>query len=187
MKALAFRQKGVGVADPPVASSDEPSGGSPARGSLAWKLNRLFATVHPSGRGEYSADEVARAINERGGGSISPAYIYLLRKGQRDNPTKRHLELLAAFFGVTPSYFFDDEAAARIEQQLDLLAAFRDGEVRRLAARASGLSPRSLDGILRMVDAAREIEGLPEQTGEQAGPGAGAPATPDPGQQSQDG
>lgn len=175
------------MADPPVTSSREPSGGSPARGSLAWKLNRLFATVHPPGRGEFSTEEVARAITERGEGSISPAYIYLLRKGQRDNPTKRHLELLSAFFGVTPAYFFDDEAAARIEEQLDLLAAFRDGEVRRLAARASALSPRSLSGIMRMVDAARDIEGLPaEQAAEQSNPGAAAPATPDPGRQPQE-
>lgn len=162
------------MAEPPGSSTAEPTGQAPAAGSLAWKLNRLFATVHPAGRGEFSAEEVARAINDSGEGSISPAYIYLLRKGQRDNPTKRHLELLSGFFGVTPSYFFDDAAAARIEQQLDLLAAFRDGEVRRLAARASGLSPRSLSGILRMVDAAREIEGLPaEEPG--AAPGTASP------------
>lgn len=149
------------MADPPLPPGAGASPEGLAASSLAWKLNRLFATVHPAGRGEYSAEEVARAINERGEGSISPAYIYLLRKGQRDNPTKRHLELLSGFFGVPPAYFFDDAAAERIEQQLDLLAAFRDGEVRRLAARASGLSPRSLTGILKMVDAAREIEGLP--------------------------
>lgn len=164
--------------------SPNPEGDAPARGSLAWKLNRLFATVHPASRGEYSAEEVARAINEAGEGSISPAYIYLLRKGQRDNPTKRHLELLSGFFGVTPSYFFDDAAAARIEQQLDLLAAFRDGEVRRLAARASGLSPRSLSGILRMVDAAREIEGLPDG---EPGSVAGGSTSSDPGQEPQGG
>ncbi len=104
-------------------------------------------------------------------GSLSPAYIYALRKGQRDNPTKRHLELLASFFGVTPAYFFDEEAARRIEQQLDLLAAFRDGEVRRLAARASGLSPASLTGILKMVDAARAIEGLPAEDAGEERPG----------------
>jgi transcriptional regulator with XRE-family HTH domain len=138
-----------------MTAEDQPS-------SLARKLNRLFETIHPAGRGEYSPEEVAKAIADSGEGSISPAYIYLLRKGQRDNPTKRHLELLAGFFGVTPAYFFDEEAAERIEQQLDLLAAFRDGNVRRLAARASGLSPRSLTSILQMVDAARQLEGLPD-------------------------
>ena len=50
--------------------------------SLADKLNRLFETVRPAGRGEYSPEEVAKAINEGGEGTISPAYIYLLRKGQ---------------------------------------------------------------------------------------------------------
>ncbi len=146
--------------------------------SLAWKLNRLFETIHPAGRDEYSPEEVARAINDAGRGTISPAYIYMLRKGQRDNPTKRHLELLASFFGVTPAYFFDEEAARRIEQQLDLLAAFRDGEVRRLAARASGLSPASLTSILKMVDAARAIEGLPaEDAGEEPPHASGSDGT----------
>lgn len=141
--------------------------------SLARKLNRLFATIHPAGRGEYSPEEVAKAISDAGDGSISPAYIYMLRKGQRDNPTKRHLELLAGFFSVSPTYFFDDEAARRIEEELDLLAAFRDGEIRRLAARASGLSPRSLGGILRMIDAAREIEGLADSHDDEADDRAG--------------
>ncbi len=141
-----------------MVAEDEPS-------SLARKLNRLFETIHPAGRGEYSPEEVAKAISEGGDGSISPAYIYMLRKGQRDNPTKRHLELLAGFFGVAPSYFFDDDAARRIEEELELLAAFRDGDIRRLAARASGLSPRSLGGILRMIDAAREVEGLHDNSG----------------------
>ena len=147
----------------------------PESSPLAYKLNRLFQTIHPAGRGEYSAEEVARAIDELGGDRISPAYIYMLRKGQRDNPTKKHLELLASFFGVSPAYFFDEAAAVQIEQQLDLLAAFRDGGILRLAARARGLSPASLTGILKMVDAAREIEGLPadgDGTGEAGGPHA---------------
>ncbi len=146
-----------------------------APSSLAHKLNRLFATIHPAGRGEYSPEEVSKAISDKGEGTISPAYIYLLRKGERDNPTKRHLELLAEFFGVTPAYFFDDEAAERIDQQLELLAVFRDGDIRRLAARASGLSPKSLGGILRMIDAAREIEGLGENAGHRQSPSDAAP------------
>lgn len=78
-----------------TAADDQPP-------PLARKLNRLFETIHPAGRGKYSPEEVAKAIGEAGDGSISPADIYMLRKGQRDNPTKRHLELLAKFFGVTP-------------------------------------------------------------------------------------
>ncbi len=142
-----------------MAAAEGPS-------SLASKLNRLFETVHPAGRGEYSPEEVARAINEGGAGSISPAYIYMLRKGQRDNPTKRHLEQLAAFFGVTPAYFFDDDAARKIDAQLELLAAMRDADVRQVAMRASGLSPESLRVIAGMIERTRQLEGLGLGAGE---------------------
>ncbi len=147
------------------------------RSSLAWKLNRLFETIHPASRGEYSPEEVAKAITEAGEGSISPAYIYMLRKGQRDNPTKRHLELLADFFGVTPAYFFDDDAARKIDAQLELLAAMRDADVRQVAMRASGLSPESLRMIAGMIEHTRRLEGLGIRAGEgqQAG-GQGASA-----------
>lgn len=134
--------------------------------SLADKLNRLFATVHPAGRGEYSPEEVAKAINEAGEGTISPAYVYLLRKGQRDNPTKRHLELLAGFFGVTPAYFFDEEAARRIDSQLELLAAMRDQDVLQVALRANGLSTESLRMIVGMIEHTRHLEGLGRQEGD---------------------
>jgi transcriptional regulator with XRE-family HTH domain len=85
-----------------------------------------------------------------------------LRKGVRDNPTKRHLEALADFFGVAPAYFFDDAAARRIDAELALLTAMRDTSVRQIALRASGLSPKSLDAIIEMVERVRELEGLPE-------------------------
>ena len=34
---------------------------------LAQRLNHLFVTVHPAGRGPYTLREVADAINRRGG------------------------------------------------------------------------------------------------------------------------
>ncbi len=129
-----------------------------ADGSLARKINHLFATVHPTDRGPYSPEEVARAINERDEGGVSPAYLYLLRKGQRDNPTKRHLELLGGFFGVPPSYFFDDQTSRRLEDELVLVAALRDEQVRALTARVAGLSPASLVGLAAMADTLRAAE-----------------------------
>ena len=99
----------------------------------------------------------------RGGGpTISATYIWQLRKGIRDNPTKKHLEALAGFFGVPPAYFFDDAATKRIDAELALLVALRDGDVRQLALRASGLSPNSLRTIASMVERVRELEGLPD-------------------------
>ncbi|UWZ34100.1 helix-turn-helix transcriptional regulator [Dactylosporangium roseum] len=128
--------------------------------TLAAKLDRLFRTVHPAGRAEYTYEEVASAIRERGV-MISHTYIWQLRKGNRDNPTKRHLEALAEFFGVNPAYFLDDDAARRIDDQLELLAALRDNAVRTVALRAAGLSGPSLEAIHGMIEHARRIEGLP--------------------------
>ncbi len=149
----------------------------PGAQTLAEKLNRLFRTVHPGDRGEYSSEEVAEGIAAKGGPTVSATYIWQLRKGLRDNPTKKHLEALADFFGVSPAYFFDDEAAARIEAELDLLAALRDASVRRIALRASGLSTASLSAITEMIEHVRQLEKLPKaegppaierQTGQQA-------------------
>ena len=137
----------------------------PVRRSLAEKLDRLFRIVHPV-RGEYSSEHVANAIREAGGPTISATYIWQLRKGVRDNPTKRHLEALAGFFGVAPSYFFDDEAAARIDAELDLLGALRDTSVRQVALRASGLSQESLVAISDMIERVRKLEGLPDDSAE---------------------
>lgn len=136
----------------------------PLQDSLAEKLNHLFHTVHPRNRGEYSNEEVAESIRSSGGPTISATYLWQLRKGLRDNPTKKHLEALAEFFGVSPAYFFDDEAAAHIKAELELLAALRDASVRQLALRASGLSPESLSALAEMIERVRQLEGLPDPT-----------------------
>lgn len=136
--------------------------GNAAKGDLAAKVNHLFRTVRPRTGGEYSFEEVAAAIRATGGPTISATYLWQLRKGQRDNPTKRHLEALAGFFGVPPAYFFDDAEAERIDAELALLDALRDTPVRQIALRASGLSTKSLETIAEMVDRVRELEGLPQ-------------------------
>src|SRR4029450_1360470 len=122
----------------------------------------LVATAAPSDRGEYSYEEVAEGIRARGGPTISATYIWQLRKGLRDNPTKKHLEALADFFGVPAGYFFDNDAATRIDAELDLLVALRDSPVRELALRAFGLSSDSLATIRTMIERVRELENVPE-------------------------
>lgn len=139
-----------------------PTGEPPGQRPLAEKIDRLFRTIHPRGQ-EYSYDDVAAGIRKRGGPTISATYIWHLRRGLRDNPTKRHLEALAGFFGVPPSYFFDEEASQRIDQQLELLASIRDAGVQHLALRAVGLSSDSLAAIAQMIEVARKLEGLPDE------------------------
>lgn len=135
----------------------------PATKTLAQKIDHLFATVRPPEGDEYTHEEVASALRGAGGPTISATYVWQLRKGIRDNPTRHHIEALAQFFGVPPSYFFDEEAAERIDAELALLVAMRDSSVRSVALRAHGLSKPSLDVIRAVIENTRQLEGLPEE------------------------
>ncbi len=139
-----------------MRTEDQP----PTRKPLAAKIDHLFRTIRPANGREYTYREVAKAIEEAGGPTISSTYLWQLRGGARDNPTKGHLEALAQFFDVPPAYFFDDKAAARIEAELSLLVALRDTSVRHIALRAAKLSPRGLEALTAMVEQVRQLEGV---------------------------
>ncbi|MBO4209174.1 helix-turn-helix domain-containing protein [Micromonospora echinofusca] len=132
--------------------------------SFADRLNLLFETIRPAGRRTpHSNKEVAAAIRAAGG-SISDVYIWQLRSGRRKNPTKDHIEALAAFFGVSPAYFFDDELARHTIADLRTLDALRRLQVQHVSLRTvlqhKGLSPASQEVIQQMVDRCLELEGL---------------------------
>ncbi|QMU71491.1 XRE family transcriptional regulator [Streptacidiphilus sp. P02-A3a] len=124
----------------------------PQVSSLARKIDRLFEVVRRANREPFSNEEVARACRDASGESFSTTYLWQLRTGRRDNPTKRHLEALAAFFQVPAAYFFDDGQAAEIADQLELLGALRDAGVRSVALRAVALSPEALDTVSDLID-----------------------------------
>jgi transcriptional regulator with XRE-family HTH domain len=150
---------------PPNAKrqADEPSPSDPCDQplSLADKLDSLFKVVHPRDRGPYSPDEVAAELKKRGGPTVSGTYLWQLRTGRRDNPTRRHYEALADFFKVPVAYFFDDDLARRLGAQLQILQKLQQGGVERVAYRAVGLSEKSMNTVLAMIDRVRELEGLP--------------------------
>lgn len=136
---------------------------NPRRRTLPEKIEYLFATVRPPGGlgRSYTVREISQRA-EAAGHSISHSHIHQLRRDPGRSPTVRALEALAAGFGVSVAYFFNDETAARIEDDLELLAALRDGLVRDVALHAAGLSEASLGSIMQMIDRAREWEGLGE-------------------------
>ncbi len=142
-----------------VEPSEAQAGAVVAR-TLAERLDELFTTMHPAGGREYSYAHVARAVEELGAPKVSATYIWQLRTGKRDSPTKRHIEALAAFFDVPPAYLFDDQVAEQIRAQLQLLATLRDRGVRQVATRAAGLSPRGLHAVDEMIKQVRAREGL---------------------------
>jgi transcriptional regulator with XRE-family HTH domain len=135
-------------------------------GTLARRLERLFATAHPPWRGPYSTKEAVAAMNEAAGRPvISYNYLYQLRRGTKTEPGHSRLAAIARFFGVPVSYFTDDETdAAHVEKQVTergVTAALQDQGVRDVAFRAAGLSSGSLAAILSVIDNARRLEGLP--------------------------
>jgi transcriptional regulator with XRE-family HTH domain len=135
----------------------------PPEGQLARRLDYLFRTLHPPERGPYTPAEVADAINAAAGERmVSGTYLWLLRTGQRDNPTMKHLIAIARFFAVPPTYFFPDDTLDENAVPAELMAALGDAQVRVMALRAAGLSERSLKAITDMIDSARSVEGLPE-------------------------
>jgi transcriptional regulator with XRE-family HTH domain len=135
----------------------------PPQGLFAERLDHLFRSVHPKDRGPYTTAEAADAINAATGEKmISGTYLWLLRTGQRDNPTMKHLIAIARLFSVPPTYFFPDDALEENAVPAELAAALGDAQVREMTLRAVGLSDRSLKAITDMINNARSVEGLPD-------------------------
>lgn len=133
--------------------------------SLGDKLNHLFASVKPRGGQEYSNEHVASAITAKGV-TISQSYIWQLRKSKKDNPTLKHLQALADFFGVPVSYFFDDEVTDRVNEQLEHLQAQQErlselaggSEAQMIAMRAGELSPARRQQVIDLLDVVYRLE-----------------------------
>lgn len=122
------------------------------RATLAVLIDRLLETVHPAGRGPYTYEEVADGIRAAGGPTISAQYLNQLHRGRRDNPTKQHLEALAAFFGVPVAYFFDEQQAELVDEEIALLKVIRDAEVKDLALRTLELGPEARRSVAAVIE-----------------------------------
>ncbi len=128
--------------------------------SLAEKLNYLFAHYVPRDGQEYSNEQVAASISARGEVKISQSYIWQLRKSKKDNPTYKHLQALAGFFGVPVSYFFDDAITDRVAQQLEKLRSEQvrlneiagSSDVQLMAMRAGELSPHRRRLVMELLN-----------------------------------
>ena len=126
-------------------------------GLLARRLDHLFRTVRPATRKAFTPAEVATAMNEAAGERVtSGTYLWQLRTGRKDNPTYKVLIGLANFFGVSPTYFFEDATVERGTLPPEVVAALQDDAVRDIALRAAGLTERSLEVIAQTVSLARE-------------------------------
>ncbi|GGS30784.1 MULTISPECIES: helix-turn-helix domain-containing protein [Actinokineospora] len=133
---------------------------------LTSRLDRLFKISRPRGR-QWSNAEVAAEVKKANPDlRVSGAYLSMLRTGKRTSPSTDLLVALARFFGVNPSYFFDDEdgQGERVRRQLEQLEMLRERGVVGIAQRAVGLPQANLDLIIAMLDQARRQQGLPPVT-----------------------
>jgi transcriptional regulator with XRE-family HTH domain len=156
-------ERGVARASAPKAGGPP---GTPDARSLPEKLDHLFATVRPPGQyREYTHEEIAERARAAGH-SISASYVHALRRKHGKSPQMRALEAIAAAFGVPVAYFLNDDVAAQLEQNLELIAALNRPEVRAVAMAAADLSPESIRTLWELVARVRDLEGLGEWTGE---------------------
>ncbi len=120
--------------------------------SFADRLSRLIATVHPPDRKPYSYREIAQGVEELTGVSMSATHVQQLAVGARRDPKRSHIQALAQFFGVPVTYFFDDDVADQVDQQVSDVVAWRDTEARAMAQRAMQLSPRDRETVSALMD-----------------------------------
>ncbi len=139
---------------------DGPEATRPERPSLAEKLNRLYEAAHGPGSKPPTNKSVAEGVSALGT-PISESFIYYLRTGQRDNPTKKHLEGIARYFGIPTGYFFDEDESQQIYEELELVTAMRDADVRQLALRSSQMSPRMRQWLIQTLNALDEAQTPP--------------------------
>lgn len=127
--------------------------------AFAARLNRLFDTVYPPGRGPHTSAEVIAALRSEGI-TMSAPYLSQLRSGNRTNPSGQTMTALANFFRIKPAYFTDDEYFNKLDRELTWLTYMRDEGVRRVAARTVGLSPEAQHDLVLKADELRRREHL---------------------------
>jgi transcriptional regulator with XRE-family HTH domain len=107
-------------------------------------VNFLFDTIrHPDGR-PYTTQEVADKL------SISPATINQMRTGRSRNPTLPTLREVCRFFDISMDFFqcrsYDECYALLTEDRTQ-----DSPQAAEIAFRASVLSPKSQEDILRII------------------------------------
>jgi transcriptional regulator with XRE-family HTH domain len=125
--------------------------------TFAARLNRLFDTVYPPGRGPHTSAEVIAALKSEGI-TMSAPYLSQLRSGNRTNPSAATMAALANFFRIKPDYFTDDEYYEKLNKELTWMAAVRHDGVRKIALAALELSPEAQQELMERADELRDAE-----------------------------
>ncbi|MFV0493776.1 transcriptional regulator [Mycobacterium sp.] len=127
--------------------------------TFAARLNRLFDTVYPPGRGPHSSAEVIAALKAEGI-TMSAPYLSQLRSGNRTNPSSATMTALANFFRIKPTFFVDDAYYEKLDKELQFYDAVRDAGVRRIAVLAQGLTAEAQQMVVEQIEELHRAAGL---------------------------
>lgn len=148
-----------------VALKDE-EGPPERRLTMAEKLGHLLTLRAELGDdGKPSYKKLAAEIAAQSGETFSGAYLWQLHRGERTNPTLRHLTALAAYFRVPVSYFTDDDLAREMIEEEDLARRELDKSMTEAGVSAvylrgdlAALSPEGKRMAAEMIRRLRELE-----------------------------
>lgn len=124
--------------------------------TFAARLNRLFDTIRPPGRGPLRNFEVLRELKARGC-EMSAPYLSQLRTGHRSQPNRKAMRQLAGVFGVSVEYFTVANSAYTryLDAELHWLHLAHDPQVRRITTALLTLPPDVREGVLRAAELAK--------------------------------
>ncbi|MEU5050461.1 hypothetical protein [Streptomyces sp. NPDC021096] len=134
--------------------------------TVAEKLDHLItlrAELSEDGKPSYKA--LAAAIAAQSGETFSGPYLWQLHRGERTNPTLRHLVAMARYFEVPVSYFTDDDVARRMideellaSRELDRSMAEAGVSALFLRGNLAALSPEGKRMAADMIRQLRDLE-----------------------------
>ncbi|BCL31016.1 hypothetical protein ACFFS2_03500 [Streptomyces aurantiacus] len=112
------------MAEPDASQNAEAPDGVMAtvQGTFAERLDYLCRN---DPRGPLGDVRVSEMLREAGLPTASDTYVWQLRTGRRDNPTKNHIEGFARLFGVPVKYFFEDDTVGVVNKLLKMLNALK--------------------------------------------------------------
>ncbi|MFE3139718.1 hypothetical protein [Streptomyces scopuliridis] len=103
----------------PASGQSEPV----APDSFAARLDHLCRN---DPRGPFSNEQVSAMLHKANLPKASGTYVWQLRTGRRDNPTKHHMEGFAKLFGVPVEYFLNHDTAGAVNELLRRLNGLKD-------------------------------------------------------------
>lgn len=117
--------------------------------NFALRLNRLFEEKKKPDGKQYSQTDVLEGTH----GALTRVYLWKLRNAHALNPSLQVIRSLADFFGVDPSYFFENDAPGETSNA---------NLAREISARVSTLNLQEQQTVLFMIEAIQKAQRLKE-------------------------